>query len=83
MRTVSADAPGKSCVMSFALGAKLVWDEYRFEVTSPGLGEPQWIYTLTLPVLSLLVMLRAIDWWRRARKLPHAADQAPPPGAEI
>ena len=27
------------------LGGRLVWDEYRFEVTSPGLGEPQWIYT--------------------------------------
>ena len=26
-----------------ALGAKLVWDEYRFEVTSPGLGVPRWI----------------------------------------
>ena len=23
------------------LGGRLLWDEYRFEVTSPGLGEPQ------------------------------------------
>jgi TRAP-type C4-dicarboxylate transport system permease small subunit len=63
------------------LGAKLVWDEYRFEVTSPGLGEPQWIYTATLPLFSILVAIRAIGWWRRRSKQP--ADTAPPPGAEI
>src|SRR5215204_6497292 len=38
----------------------VVWDEYRFEVASPGLGEPQWIYTLALPVLSAAVVGRAI-----------------------
>ncbi|EJW13318.1 putative N-acetylneuraminate transporter [Rhodovulum sp. PH10] len=42
------------------LGARLVWDEYRFEVTSPGLGEPQWIYTAALPVLSLAIIARAL-----------------------
>ncbi|MEI8145014.1 MAG: TRAP transporter small permease [Alphaproteobacteria bacterium] len=41
-------------------GAQLTWDEYRFEVLSPGLGEPQWIYTGTLPLLSLVVIARAI-----------------------
>jgi TRAP-type C4-dicarboxylate transport system permease small subunit len=42
------------------LGGRLVWDEYRFEVTSPGLGEPQWIYTLALPALALAVIARAL-----------------------
>jgi TRAP-type C4-dicarboxylate transport system permease small subunit len=42
------------------LGGRLVWDEYRFEVTSPGLGEPQWIYTLALPALALAVTARAV-----------------------
>ncbi len=42
------------------LGTRLVWDEYRFEVTSPGLGEPQWIYTAALPLLSLAVIGRAV-----------------------
>ena len=42
------------------LGGRLVWDEYRFEVTSPGLGEPQWIYTLALPLLALAVIARAL-----------------------
>jgi TRAP-type C4-dicarboxylate transport system permease small subunit len=65
------------------LGAKLVWDEYRFEVTSPGLGEPQWIYTLTLPLFSVLVVLRAVAWWWVHGKEPPADAAPPPPGAEI
>lgn len=40
-------------------GAYLAWDEYRFEVLSNGLGNPQWIYTGFLPLLSLLVIARA------------------------
>lgn len=55
------------------LGGRLVWDEYRFEVTSPGLGEPQWVYTLALPLLAAAVIGRAIGHlvrvWR-ARKVP-------------
>jgi TRAP-type C4-dicarboxylate transport system permease small subunit len=46
--------------LMLVLGGRLVWDEYRFEVTSPGLGEPQWIYTLALPLLSLAIIGRAI-----------------------
>jgi TRAP-type transport system small permease protein len=42
------------------LGARSVWDEYRFEVTSPGLGVPQWLYTIWLPLLSLAVIGRAL-----------------------
>ncbi len=40
------------------LGALYVWDEYRFEVLSPGLGVPQWMYTIWMPVLSVLICLR-------------------------
>jgi TRAP-type C4-dicarboxylate transport system permease small subunit len=65
------------------LGARLVWDEYRFEVLSPGLGEPQWIYTLMLPVFSVLALLRVIGWWWRNRKEVSSQDGAPPPGAEV
>eukprot|EP01031_Cornospumella_fuschlensis_P050171 gene50171-61398_t len=35
-------------------GARMVWDEYDFEVLSPGLGHPQWLYTVWLPVLAVL-----------------------------
>lgn len=39
-------------------GVRMAWDDYVLEVTSPGLGWPQWIYTASLPVLSLLVLAR-------------------------
>ena len=60
-------------VVMFALlayfGARMAWDEYRFEVTSPGLGLPTWYYTVWLPVLSLAICGRAmgamIRTWRR------------------
>jgi TRAP-type C4-dicarboxylate transport system permease small subunit len=64
------------------LGAKLVWDEYRFEVLSPGLGDPQWLHTLTLPLFSVLVVLRAVGWWWRHRGETTSASEAPP-GAEV
>jgi TRAP-type C4-dicarboxylate transport system permease small subunit len=41
-------------------GAKLAYDEYRFEVLSSGLGHPNWWYTAWLPVLSVFVVLRAL-----------------------
>jgi len=60
-------------VVMFALlayfGARMAWDEYRFEVTSPGLGLPTWYYTVWLPILSLAICGRAagamIRTWRR------------------
>jgi TRAP-type C4-dicarboxylate transport system permease small subunit len=39
-------------------GARMAWDDYELEVTSPGLGWPQWIYTVWLPLLSVLVLAR-------------------------
>ena len=51
-------------ILCFALigyyGAYLTWDEYRFESMTPGLGNPQWLYTGLLPLLSLLVVGRAV-----------------------
>jgi len=40
-------------------GAKLAYDEYRFEVLSNGLGNPQWLYPGWLPFIALLVIARA------------------------
>lgn len=51
-------------IICFALilwyGARMVWDEYDFEVLSPGLGHPQWRYTICLPLLAILVIGRAM-----------------------
>lgn len=41
-------------------GYRLAYDEYRFEVLSNGLGNPNWWYTGWLPLLSAIVVLRAI-----------------------
>jgi len=52
-----------SCLMFLLLafyGGRMAWDEYRYEVTSPGLGLPTWIYTVWLPILSLAIFGRAV-----------------------
>ena len=49
-------------------GFKLTWDEYRYESLTPGLGDPQWLHTGWLPLLSLFVIGRAggriVRMWR-------------------
>ena len=41
-------------------GARMAWDEYRYEVSSPGLGIPTWFYTVWLPLLALAIAGRAV-----------------------
>ena len=40
------------------LSARLAWDDYRFEETSPAIGLPQWWYSVWLPVFSALIFMR-------------------------
>ena len=51
------------------LGARMAWDDFRYEVTSPGIGAPQWLYTVWLPLLSAALLLRLaqafVELWRR------------------
>lgn len=52
-------------------GARMAWDDYELDVTSPGLGWPQWIYTVWLPVLSVAILARIAQglvhvWNRKA-----------------
>jgi len=50
------------------LGACYTWDEYRFEVMSPGLGVPSWYYTVWMPLLSAVICLRILGRaWRVVR----------------
>lgn len=42
-------------------GTRMAWDDYDMDVTSPGLGWPQWIYTVWLPLLALLVIARIVQ----------------------
>ncbi len=51
-----------------ALSVRLVWDDFRFNETSPGIGVPQWWYSIWLPVISLAIALRAVGFLiRRSR----------------
>jgi TRAP-type C4-dicarboxylate transport system permease small subunit len=43
------------------LGARLAYDDFRYEVTSPGIGVEQWWYTIWLPILSLAIAARAMQ----------------------
>ena len=47
-------------VMVAWYGARFVVDDWKYETTSPGLGVPQWIYSVWLPVLSLAIAGRAL-----------------------
>jgi hypothetical protein len=38
----------------------MVLDEWEYEALSPGLGHPQWLYTVWLPALALLVIGRGV-----------------------
>ena len=63
-------------ILMFAIltvfGGQFAYDDYRFEVTSPALGLPQWIYTVWLPVLSAVVAARAAGRMLRvARSTRH------------
>jgi len=52
------------------LSARLVWDDYRYDEVSPGIGVPQWWYSIWLPALSLVIALRLFGVWLRLRKQP-------------
>lgn len=55
------------------LSVRVVWDDYRFGETSPGIGLPQWWYSIWLPVISALIAARAIGLFiRRGRQAPPA-----------
>lgn len=41
-------------------GARVTYDEWFWRETSPGLGNPVWLYTIWLPVLSIAIILRVL-----------------------
>lgn len=50
-------------------GVRLFMDDWNYETTSPGIGIPQWIYTIWLPLLAALIGLRIAG--RIVRLLRH------------
>ena len=56
------------------LSLRMVWDDYRFEETSPGIGVPQWWYSVWLPIVSTAIALRAVGLYvRRGRQVHQEA----------
>lgn len=66
------------------LSVRVVWDDYRYGETSPGIGVPQWWYSIWLPVFSTLIAARAVGLLRRRSRQPDAEflDGAHTPVAE-
>ena len=58
------------------LSVRLVWDDYRFGETSPGIGVPQWWYSIWLPIIACAITLRAIGFlrrrWRSTAEIPSS-----------
>jgi TRAP-type C4-dicarboxylate transport system permease small subunit len=52
-------------------GAHFAYSQWELEETSPGLGNPTWIYTIWLPILATLILFRtgqcAFRLWRARR----------------
>jgi len=55
-------------------GTYLFIDDWQYGTTSPGIGVPQWIYTIWLPVFSALITLRILG--RLARLLSRVRPSA-------
>jgi len=49
-------------------GAVFAYDQWEFEETSAGLGYPTWIYSIWLPILAAVIILRVVQRAVRARK---------------
>lgn len=51
------------------LSTRMVFDDIRYGETSPGIGVPQWWYTIWLPVMSVAIAGRALGLFiRRGRQ---------------
>ena len=60
-----------------ALSVRLVWDDIRYEETTPGIGVPKWWYSVWLPVLSAAIAGRAVGLFLRTRAKQKNRDAAP------
>ena len=51
------------------LSVRVVYDDFRYGETSPGIGVPQWWYTIWLPIMSVAIAGRALGLFiRRGRR---------------
>ena len=64
------------------LSARVLWDDVQYGETSPGIGVPQWWYSMWLPILSVAIMLRAVGLMLRGGR-PAADSVALPTSPEV
>ena len=55
-------------------GYFLFLDDWQYDTTSPGIGIPQWLYSIWLPLLSVVIFLRIFG--RLLRTLKNAGSRA-------
>lgn len=52
-------------------GARVTYSEWKWEETTPGLGNPSWVYTIWMPILCIAILMRVLGraWalYRKAR----------------
>ncbi|MCR5866544.1 MAG: TRAP transporter small permease [Aquincola tertiaricarbonis] len=63
---------GALCTAGFflllaGLSVRMVWDEFRYDETTPAIGLPAWWFSVWLPLLSLAIAGRAFGLYRRLR----------------
>ena len=66
------------CVLGFfvlltVLSARLVYDEFIYEETSPAIGVPTWWYSIWMPILAGAISLRVLGMLRRLIRQPAAS----------
>ena len=50
-------------------GARVTYSEWKWEETTPGLGNPSWIYTIWMPILCIAILMRVLGRaWAMFRK---------------
>ncbi|EGI76084.1 tripartite ATP-independent periplasmic [Hylemonella gracilis ATCC 19624] len=63
------------------LSSRTLYDDLRYGETSPGIGVPQWWYTVWLPLLSAVIALRAFGiFLRHGKKGEDERQDGPPTG---
>jgi TRAP-type C4-dicarboxylate transport system permease small subunit len=41
-------------------GGRQAWDDYEMQAVTPALGLPSWLFSIWLPLVSLLICARAL-----------------------
>ncbi|MBK6614381.1 TRAP transporter small permease [Ottowia sp.] len=59
------------------LSVRLVWDDVQYGETSPGIGVPQWWYSIWLPIISAAITLRALGLMLRRGRAAGDDPKAP------